>query len=302
MPALYVGCADNIAHADKTAMGAFENPSAWRVPLAAYRACLAGKFFVHIVENGDTFGLGFVADIFTHSATPSSPAPRPAAGAGQCRTCRARPSLAQCRAHCIGIDWTRYRRSAPRPVLHSAVHTASVSATGFGTVQHRDAHHVQSVRDWVLTQCVQHWAASVSGTVCAQFESFSRPSAFVTTQFIRTVTCRLHRDTCRVRQYAVTGCSMSRVRLACCARNRLLRRCIRHQRREYFCLLLCRRFKVASRLFGYCIVARISRQEMTRPFVPSVMAAGCISPRSIPAMPFPVGFPGWRPSSMTTCQ
>ena len=88
MPALYVGCGDNIAHADKTAMGAFENPSAWRVPLAAFRACLAGKFFVHIVENGDTFGLGFVADIFTHSATPSSPA--------------------QCRAHCIGIrDWVR---------------------------------------------------------------------------------------------------------------------------------------------------------------------------------------------------
>ena len=64
MPALDVGCAD------KTAMGAFENPSAWRVPLAAfrYRACLAGKAFVHIVENGDTFGLGFVGDIFTHSA------------------------------------------------------------------------------------------------------------------------------------------------------------------------------------------------------------------------------------------
>ena len=56
-----------------------------------------------------------------------------------CRACRVRPSL---------VDWTRYRRSA------------------FGTVQHRDAHHVQSVRDWVLTQCVQHWAASVSATGC----------------------------------------------------------------------------------------------------------------------------------------
>ena len=139
MPALYVGCADNIAHADKTAMGAFENPSAWRVPLAAYRACLAGKFFVHIVENGDTFGLGFVADIFTHSATPSSPA--------QCRTCRVRQ--------------------------HRDAHTDTVrSALGcIGTSSSR--------RDWVR-DCV-------------------RPiREFFTTQCVCTVTCRLHRDTCRV--------------------------------------------------------------------------------------------------------
>ena len=132
MPALYVGCADNIAHADKTAMGAFENPSAWRVPLAAfrYRACLAGKFFVHIVENGDTFGLGFVADIFTHSATPSSPAPRPprrvpgpVPSGGRTAQCRALHRYAGVTTHpvpnVLGRECVRHRvkPSTERPVI-----------------------------------------------------------------------------------------------------------------------------------------------------------------------------------------